>query len=132
MYKSGKMEEICRGNNEMKIWKLVSGILSILFSCMIVFQSCAAGISNVLEDNGEVSGTAGIFVAIFLITGGIVSIATRNKKAGNAAMGIIFAIGAIIGYALSGSFTDLLIWATWSLICSIMGVVALIREDKTE
>lgn len=114
----------------MKIWKLVSGVLSILFSCLIVFQSCAAGIANTIEKNGEVSGTAGVLVAILIFTGGIVSLATMNKKGGNAAIGIILAIGAIIGYALSGSFTDLMIWSTWALICAIMAIVALIMEKN--
>ncbi|MCX4378531.1 MAG: hypothetical protein OSJ61_20520 [Lachnospiraceae bacterium] len=116
----------------MKIWKLVSGILCIICSCVIVFQSCAAGLSNTMEANGEVSGTAGVFVAILILTGGIASIATSNKKAGNAAIAIIFAIAAIIGYALYGSFADLAIWATWALICGIMSVVALIMEDKAQ
>ncbi len=115
----------------MKIWKLVSGILCILFSCVIVFQSCAAGIVNTIEANGEVSGTAGVLVAIMILTGGIVSIATRNKKTGgNAACVFIFATGAIIGYALSGNFGDLMVWATWALACCIMALIALIREDK--
>ena len=100
----------------MKIWKLVSGIMSILFSCVIIFQSCAAGVVNV----------------ILLLTGGIVSIATRNKKAGNAALAILFAIAALMGYAICGSFGDMQIWATWALTCSILSIVALIREDKVE
>lgn len=116
----------------MKIWKLVSGILCIICSCVIVFQSCAVGVSNTMQANEEVSGTAGVVVAILLLTGGIVSIATSNKKAGNAAIAIIFAIAAIVGYVLSGNFGDLMIWATWALICGIMSVVALIMEDKAE
>lgn len=38
----------------MKTWKLVSGILSIIMFVFVTFQSCAAGISNSIEDNGEV------------------------------------------------------------------------------
>ena len=64
----------------MKTWKLVSGILSIIMFVFVTFQSCAAGISNSIEDNGEVGGSAGIIVAIMLLAGGIVSIATRNSK----------------------------------------------------
>lgn len=116
----------------MKIWKLVSGILSILFSCVILFQSCAAGVVNVIEANGDVTGTVGLLFAILLLTGGIVSIATRNKNVGNAALGILFAITALMGYAISGKFGDMVIWATWALACAILSVVALIREDKIE
>ena len=59
----------------MKVWKLVSGILSIILFVFVSFQSCAAGLSNALEANGEASGTAGIMVAVFMLAGGIVSIA---------------------------------------------------------
>lgn len=114
----------------MKIWKLVSGILCILFSGIILFQSCAAGIVNTIESNGEVSGTIGGLFAVLLLTEGIVSIATRNK-AGNATLGIMFAITAMIGYSISGSFGDMIVWATWALICGILSAVALIREDKS-
>lgn len=44
----------------MKVWKLVSGILSIILFVFVSFQSCAAGVSNALEANGEVSGSAAI------------------------------------------------------------------------
>ena len=71
----------------MKTWKLVSGILSIVLFAMVSFQSCAAGVSNTLQDNGEVSGSAGLIVAIMLLVGGIVSIATKNgSKGGNIAL----------------------------------------------
>ena len=59
----------------MKVWKLVSGILSIILFVFVSFQSCAAGVSNALEANGEASGSAGIIVAILMLAGGIVSIA---------------------------------------------------------
>lgn len=31
----------------MKVWKLVSGILSIILFVFVSFQSCAAGVSNI-------------------------------------------------------------------------------------
>lgn len=54
----------------MKTWKLVSGILSIILFVVVTFQSCAAGISNTLQENGEVGGSAGVLVAIMLLAGG--------------------------------------------------------------
>lgn len=76
----------------MKVWKLVSGILSIVLFVFVAFQSCAAGLSNALEANGEASGTAGIMVAVFMLAGGIVSIATRKAKGkgGNIALLVLF------------------------------------------
>lgn len=113
----------------MKTWKLVSGILSIVLFFMVAFQSCAAGIGNTLSENGEVSGSAGIIVAIMLLVGGIVSIATRNGgKGGNISIIVLYGIGALFGYTLAGSFSDLTIWATWCLVCVLLAVISLVKN----
>lgn len=113
----------------MKTWKLVSGILSIVLFLMVAFQSCAAGLSNSLSDTGEISGSAGIIVAIMLLAGGIVSIATRKgSKGGNIALIVLFGIGTLFGYTLAGSFSDLRIWATWCLINVILAIVSLVKQ----
>ena len=115
----------------MKTWKLVSGILSIVAFFMVAFQSCAAGIGNAIAENGEVSGSAGIIVAIMILSGGIVSIATRKGgKGGNIALIVLFGIGALFGYVLAGSFSDLNIWATWCLINVVLAIVSLIKCKK--
>ena len=116
----------------MKTWKLVSGILSIVLFVFVTFQSCAAGVANILEANGEVGGSAGIIVAIMLLAGGIVSIATRKGgKGGNIALIVLFGIGALCGYTMAGSYGDLYIWATWCLICAVLAIVSLIKGNKT-
>lgn len=113
----------------MKTWKLVSGILSIVLFFMVAFQSCAAGLGNALAENGEVSGSAGIIVAIMLLVGGIVSIVTRNGgKGGNIAIIVLYGIGVFFGYTLAGSFADLTIWASWCLICVILAIVSLVKH----
>ena len=48
----------------MKTWKLVSGILSIVLSVFVLFQSALAGVANTMSANGEAGGSAGLFVAI--------------------------------------------------------------------
>lgn len=50
----------------MKTWKLVSGILSIVFFVIITFQSCAVGIVEAIEDTGGISGSTGILCGFFL------------------------------------------------------------------
>lgn len=115
----------------MKTWKLVSGILSIILFVFVSFQSCAAGVTNTMEANGEVGGSAGIIVAFMLLAGGIVSIATRKGgKGGNIALIVLFGIGAICGYTMAGSYGDLYIWATWCLICVVLAIVSLIKGNK--
>ena len=117
----------------MKTWKLVSGILSIIMFFMVAFQSCAAGISNALEENGEVSGSAGVIVAVMMLAGGIVSIATRKGgKGGNIAIIVLYGLGALFGFALAGSFSDLNIWAFWCLICAVLAVVSLVKGNKKD
>ena len=118
----------------MKVWKLVSGILSIVMFLIVSFQSCAAGISNTLSDNGEVGGSAGVLVAIFLLAGGIVSIATRNSKGKgeNIALIILFGLATIIGLALAGSYLDLKIWAAWCAINVVLAIIALVKTPKNK
>ena len=121
----------------MKTWKLVSGILSIVLFIVVAFQSCAAGLANALTENGESSGSAGIIVAIVMLAGGIVSIATRKSvgKGGNIALIVLFGLGALVGFALAGSFADLNIWAAWCLINAVLAVIAMIKRsifDKAE
>ncbi len=112
----------------MKTWKLVSGILSIILFVFVTFQSCAAGVANTLQDNGEISGSAGIIVAICMLSGGIVSIATRKseRNGGNIALIILFGLAALIGFAGYGSYSDLAIWSGWCMINAVLAVLAMI------
>lgn len=115
----------------MKTWKLVSGILSIILFVLVSFQSCAAGLANTLQANNEVGGSAGLIVAILLLAGGIVSIATRNgSKGGNITLIILFGIAAFLGFTLAGSYSDLNIWAGWCLINAILAIVSLVKGNK--
>lgn len=116
----------------MKTWKLVSGILSIVLFTMVMFQSCAAGLSNSLEGNGEISGSAGVFVAVMMLAGGIVSIATRKSsgKGGNIALIVLFGLAALVGLTGYGSFSDLAIWSVWCLINAITALICLVKKNK--
>lgn len=116
----------------MKVWKLVSGILSCVLFVIVMFQSCAAGVVNALEDNGEISGSAGFLVAVFMLAGGIVSMASRKaeKKGGNIALIILFGLAALIGFANYGNYSDLAVWSFWCLINAVLAIVALITRKK--
>lgn len=117
----------------MKTWKLVSGILSIVLFFVVTFQSCAAGLVNTIEENGESGGSAGIIVAVMMLTGGIVSIATRKgSKGGNIALIVLFGIATMVGFALAGSYADLNIWAGWCAINAVIAIIALIKSKNTE
>lgn len=114
----------------MKTFKLTTGIINIILSIIVVFQSMCAGIANSITFNGEVSGTAGIIVAIMLLTGGIVSIATKNNL--SVAPSILYGFAAFIGFICAASFVDLNIWATWSLICCILPMIKKWKAKKCQ
>ena len=116
----------------MKIWKLVSGILSIIFFALVAMQSCAVGVANTLEDSGEVSSSAGILVDVLMLAGGIVTIATRGseKRGSNIALLVLFGLAALLGFSNYGSYSDLAIWSGWCLINAVLAVVALVLGSK--
>lgn len=121
-----------KGSGKMKTWKLVAGILSIILSAFVLFQSMFAGLGNALSDNGEVSGTAGLIVSIMLLAGGIVSIVVRNKdgKGGNIAIVILFGIATLVGFTSAGSYGDLYIWSAWCLINVVLAIVSIRKMNK--
>ena len=114
----------------MRVWKLVSGILSIIMFVFVTFQSCAAGVVNALEDNGGISGSVGVIVGILMLAGGIVSIATRNKtgKGHDIALIVLFGLAAVFGFAGYGNYSDLVIWSVWCLINAVLAVVSMIKN----
>ena len=122
-----------KGRVNMKIWKLVAGILSIIFSVIVFFQSILVGTANTMLANEEVGGSAGIFVAIFMLAGGIISIVIRNsqKNGGNIAILTLFLLASALGLGLAGSFEDLNIWAGWCLINAILALVSIFKNNKT-
>ncbi len=95
----------------MKTWKLVSGIISIILSVFVVFQSMMAGLANALEESGQYSGSAGLIVSICMLCGGIVSIVSRknNSKGTNIALLILFSLTTLTGFVLAGNYSDLYI-----------------------
>ena len=111
----------------MKTWKLVSGIISIVLSVFVVFQSMIAGLANALEESGQVSGSAGLIVSICMLCGGIVSIVSRknNSKGTNIALLILFSLATLTGFVLAENYSDLYIWSAWCLINAVLAFISL-------
>ena len=115
----------------MKVWKLVSGILSIVLSVFVLFQAGLVGVANTMSENGEVGGSGGLFVSILMLAGGIVSIATRKGgKGGSIAVFVIFLMAALLGFSMAGSYSDLMIWAGWCLICAVFSFFSIFIGGK--
>lgn len=119
----------------MKTTKLILGILTIVISCFVLFQSCSAGVANSLSENGESSGSGGALVSFLMLAGGITMIASRKNgaKGGSIAGVIIFGLSALIGFATAGTvFKDLKVWAGLCVILAIVNIIAVVRCKKNK
>lgn len=119
----------------MKTWKLVSGILSIIFSVFIIIQSCVYLSFNTFSKTVRMSCSAAILFAFILLAGGITSIAVRKGSVGGSiALCILYGIGALFVFPFAKNYSDLYLWSGWSLICAILAIISIIfrnPRDKT-
>lgn len=115
----------------MKTWKLLSGILSCMFSVAVLAQSTFAEIGEEIIGTGN-SGEVGSFVGLMMLAGGIVSLVTRSNpgKGKDIALIILFGIAAIAGYTAKGIYGDLVVWSTWCLINTLLAVVSLVKNNN--
>ncbi len=118
----------------MKVWKLVSGIISLVIVLIILFQSCAVGVANTMSKSDDMSGTLGVLVAMLLIAAGIVSIVVKNSqnKKSYIPLIILYGLGALIGFTSSGKYADLVVWAVWCLVCAIVAAVGLVKQESEQ
>lgn len=114
----------------MKLSKLILGILSVVFSIMVLFQSCAASVGDALQAEGGFSGAIGTIVAILMLAGGIVCIAGRASKGAAIANVVIFGLAGLIGVTSTGIFSDLKIWGVWCLIVFFVNLISLFVQFK--
>ena len=117
----------------MKTAKMVIGIVSIVLFMIIVFQSCAAGVVNTIEENGSSSGSAGFLLAICMLVAGIVGLAGRKSKGASITAGVFYAFGGVIGIANVGNCADLMIWSVLALIFAAVFILgSVIKKNKAE
>ena len=116
----------------MKTAKLVLGILGLIFSIVIMLQSCAASVVNAVEDNGDIGGFAGYLVAFLLIAGSIVMIATRGSagKGGSIAGLIIFVLAGILAVSNSAVYKDLTVWGILCFILAVVNFLSVLPKKK--
>lgn len=96
--------------------KKVIGIISIVLFFVVSFQSCAAGLGNALSNSTEVSGTAGIMLAFFMLIAGIILLCSKNHKGMVITSIVLYVLAFLIGIANAGHFADLKIWSVLNLI----------------
>ena len=107
----------------MKTTRLITNIISIVLFAVIMFQSCAAGVVNSIDNNDSLSGTAGVILAFAMLIAGIVGIAARKNVGGMLTSGFFYLISSLLAFAYVGDFSDLAIWAIFSAILFIGYIV---------
>lgn len=103
--------------------RLVTGIVFIVISVVVLFQSCAVGVANALDGSKGGDGTLGVMTFLLLLIVGIVSISTRKSqsyKIPGIIAGILMIYGFLISYIYTGRYGDLKIWGWIMLICSLV------------
>ncbi len=114
--------------------RLTLGIISIVLFLLIALQSCAAGVSNALQENGATSGSSGLVCAIMYLVGGIVSIASRNAKGigGSVACVILYLFGFFAAMPGADTYGDLSVWGGLCVILAIFHLVCAVKTKKKE
>ncbi len=111
----------------MRVWKLISGILSIVFFFILLIESFVVGFLEVYEETGTFSGFAGVICAVFMLIAGIVSVAAHNGGRGSSiVIAILFAFAALFAFIGAVMFPDMFIWAIWSIVCVILAIISAI------
>ena len=114
----------------MKTAKLIIGIVSIVLTFLVLFQSCAAGIGDAIMDEGGTSGASGFLVAILMLISGIVAIAARGSKGGAIFCAVAYGLAGLLGVSAQGIFADLVIWGSLCLIFAVIFLVSAIKMKK--
>jgi len=116
----------------MKTTKLVIGIISCVLFIIIMFQSCAASLVESMGSSDSTSGAAGLIAAIFLVAGGITSIASHRNAGGKGTIvaAILYFIAALTALTDNGVFEDLAVWGSVCVAFGIAHVIFYIVDKK--
>ncbi len=119
----------------MKTTKLVLGILGLIFSVVISFQSCAGTAVTAITESEDSGPAIGFLVAVLLIAGSIVMIATRGstKKGGSVSAMIILLLAGLFAFlANSELYGDLVVWGALCLIYALINLISIFVMKKKD
>lgn len=108
--------------------KKVIGIFSIVLFLVVEFQSCAAGLGNALSKSSESSGSAGFLLGLFMLIAGILTLVSKQSKGILITAIVLYILGALVGFANSGTFKDLTIWSSLNLIFGALLIFHLVKN----
>lgn len=110
--------------------KKVIGIISIVLFLIISLQSCVAGLGNALSENGEVSGSAGLILSVFMLIAGIISVISKSNRGMTIVSTVFYVLGGLMGIANVGSYADLQIWSILSLLFGVLLIFHMVKYKE--
>ena len=114
----------------MKTAKTITGIVSIVLTLVIFFQSCAVTLGDAITGSESASGGAGILVGIMLLTAGIVALATRSSQGGGIFCLVFYGIAGLVAISNAQTYPDLMIWGVVAIIFALIFLIAVITHKK--
>ena len=85
----------------MKVWKLISGISSFVFSSFFLLSECAFSCAYALSDSSDnLTGGYALFLGVALLIGGIESVIVSNKNTvpGNVTIIVVYVIALALSF----------------------------------
>jgi len=112
--------------------RLIISILSMVLCVIIAFQSCAAGLSNAMQENGATSGTSGMMLAFCMLLAGIIGAVTRNSKSQIVTMipAGFYWFGTLLTFGTGSTYGDLPVWGGFSFVFGLVFVIAGLKMKK--
>lgn len=110
--------------------KTVIGIISIVLSLLVGFQSCAVSLGNSMVESSDTSGFSGILLTMAMMIAGFLILLSKDKKGIIITSIVFYVVGGLIGFTSKGDFGDLAIWSNASFIFAGLTIFYLIRINK--
>ncbi|MCD8117827.1 MAG: hypothetical protein LUE21_12115 [Oscillospiraceae bacterium] len=117
----------------MKVWKIISGVVSIFFSLITLYAEFMNEIARSATD-GYVF-LWGLGACLLVLVGGTVAVSTSNSKSVvscawtvvlyGAAMILDICIGVWTNNGNAQFSSDFMLWCIWNLICMMVAVISI-------
>ena len=114
-----------------RLARTIIGILSLVAFIFVMFQSCAANVVNAMEANtADASAGGGTLLAFILLIAGITTALGRDNTKATLVAAIMYGVGAIIGFASLGTYSDLVFWSIIAVLFGALDVYSWWRSRR--
>ena len=125
-----KKPNCLKGNDRVKIFKLIVGILCILLACFVAYQTFYLGYGHAAFKPLEIGGTAALIGIAVLFLCGLIMVSTfkSNGVGGEVFCILIFTIGTVAAVLFRGNIPGLQLWAVLCLAPAVINLISLFTK----